>query len=196
MFKRITYFIFLSIIVLMILGCPPRYCDPITTVHPPIPDSILCLIPYQNKESYKLQHSAGQVIAFSCERKTEKHDLCFDCIECLVYEEDVALLKPDYLISNVHINLRSNQENLFQIHISFGESYFDIYLGEFGVIPQDSLIIEGVLYRNVFTLSNNNLASYYGTRQQLFADSLYYNHEKGIIRITMSNDEYYQAYED
>lgn len=197
MLKQFIYLTLLVALVVLLQGCPLFVCDPERIEYPPLSDSLRCMIPYQNAESYQFQHSAGHIITFECERKTDTIRDCYSCSKCFISEEDVTTLKPNYPINEVRMVLRTGpMENEYEIHFVFGRNYFDIYPIENGFTPHDSLNIGGNIYYNVYAMANYNHAGYYGLQHQLFADSLYYNHDKGIIRITMSNDEYYQRYED
>jgi hypothetical protein len=57
----------------------------------------------------------------------------------------------------------------------------------------DSLEVNDHTYYNVFEFINQNQ---YQDKEDIHAKSLYYNYEKGVIAIYMSNGEKYMLYEN
>ena len=83
---------------------------------------------------------------------------------------------------NVGYPINTPNDDLFYIPTAdFQLDYFE---------KVDSLIIDSVTYKDVFKL-NSDYGSYYD-KDSIYADSLYYNYEYGILKILMSNGESYE----
>ncbi len=59
----------------------------------------------------------------------------------------------------------------------------------------DSLKVNGRYYHDVFKLKSE-LVDYYEEEGSIHADTYYYNYEKGLLGVVMSNGEKYWLYED
>ncbi|MCK5538945.1 MAG: hypothetical protein KAI79_19125 [Bacteroidales bacterium] len=187
--------IYLLAILPLISGCIP--CDS-TDVHlPPIPDNILAFVPYQNGDQVILEHSEGYQIEFSTTRfKYYDQDYCDHCCEYTYhYEVDNTILSPDYPIFSIQINLSSADSIHYFMDLSIGSDYFPIPLVEdqyqqFEIL--DSIQLLDSTYYDVFKFKSSE--NYYSNTASIYVDSLYYNHNFGILKIIMNNEEYYTLY--
>lgn len=181
------------LIILLMLGCRP--CDPPKIVEKDkIHDSILNKVPYSSDEIVKLQHSNGHVVNFitkfessfyltDCER--------YDCCE-FIYKYKILnkTLTPDYPIFNISFNFSSINIDPTLITCRIANSEFYILTSADNSLQNDvldSIYINNKFYHNVFRIASNY--SYHNN--PVFPDSLYYNFEFGIIKIKISNGEYF-----
>jgi len=153
--------------------------------------------PYKTGDVIKLKHSEGKIISFSIERATtnEVNPLCDDCCFAEIkYQLNTTNFTPDYPIFDMKFRI----SNLDSLNV-----YMNLFIGnEQFIIPEifpensgqnvslDSVLISEKYYYNVFSISNVNKEN--GT---IYTKILYYNYEDGILKINMSNEEYYEIYE-
>lgn len=192
--NQLKYLFLLLIPVLQ--ACPPIYCgDPQTIKFPPISESILSLNPYADGDTVYLKHSAGQSISFITSRtKTEQMASCTECCDAWIYEEDATVLLPDYPIGDFQITISGNENGQADFYFFFAGATADIWFCENCVQPVDSVVIDGETFLSVYQLKFD---SYLADEQKLLSpDSLYFNKDYGIIKLTMSNGEYYQHFEE
>lgn len=180
--------------MIVLQGCPPLPCDPVTSYGDPIPDSILTLIPYINGEVYQLKHSEGKVINFICSNKLIEDKQCFDCSDCFVFERNEVQLNPDYFISPIQLRITGVDDFGFDFHLWFGNSSFNFFIDENYKKNLDSIYIAGFMLNDIVCLKNTN-TGFYNSDADLFADSLYYSYDKGIVKLVMTNGEYFELYE-
>lgn len=177
----------------MLSSCLP--CDTITVENGALPDSALSFVPYQNGETYKLKHSNGLIINFETTRSTR--DEWSHCTECCNYEYHFEInttrLIPDYPIFDCNFDISNRDTTYFDCYASIGKYGFYIPTSDFQLDyfeKVDSLTLDSVSYYNVFKLKSD-YGSYYD-QDSIYADSLYYNFQHGILKILMSNGEYYE----
>ena len=180
-----------------------------------IPEQYLATVPYQNGDVFKMQHEATKVIIdFEVSRHRQKetgNDYLYEKYKpapnyIYVYELDLTKCTPNYPIFDVEISF-SNQymayeeegmpswarsANLFAVGSAripfFGEDCS-------GYEMMDSLKVNNHYYYDVFKLKSD-LVSYYEEEGAIHADTYYYNYEKGLLGVVMSNGEKYWLYED
>lgn len=185
------------ITILLFSACRP--CDTITIDNGAIPDSVLRYVPYINGDTYSFRHSNGLIINFNTTRTTQK-DVTY-CRGCCKYEHifevNYTTLVPDYPIFNFQFQI-NNQDTLnLHCYASIGKYSFCIPTnrefdsGQFEKI--DSVKIDSIYYYQVFKLKSIYNDDY--GRDSIYVDSMYYNYEKGIIKILLSNGENYTIYE-
>lgn len=195
-FKLILKFTIIFTLILVFYGCPTP-CDEIkTNIVSSISDSILNYIPYTNGDEVILEHSEGAKIIFTAQREsTTEIFYCEHCCDSWEYQIDRTILTPEYPINSIEMKLSKPDENYVGFSLRFGISTFLFSTAELNLSLTDSVLLNNKFFYNVYALSSEQNQNYYGNDFTLFADSLYYNFELGIIKITMSNDEYYFRYE-
>lgn len=190
--KKLFFILFL---IPFLYACP--VCNKpskIVTVGP-IPDSLLRLVPYQDSSVYKLVHSNGYIVSFQTRRKTEEESV-FDecaCSEIRKYYRNSTIMISDYPAITIQLTIVRFDSITSSFGISIRNNYFetgDFIDKVFSTTTIDSTLINGKYFKDVFVFRNND--SY--NNQDLFADSLYYNQDKGIIKIFMTNGESYSIY--
>lgn len=181
------------LLIPFLISCKPEPMDCITKDEGPVNDSLLVFIPYQDNNTYQFRHSAGEVINFQCSRETKTY--VSPCEEGMnietIYQKNNTLLSPDYPLFDIKFSISSYTGSNGDIKAGVGNSGFDI-----PITPQvtwyygflDSLELNGTTYYDVFRLRSRGQTG----DSQLYADSIYYNYSKGIIKIIMTNDEYYE----
>lgn len=216
--KQLAVLMMAFVAVVFFTGCPskePEYIDLGT-----IPEKYLATVPYEDGQTFYLQHESDRVvIPFHVTRHRVKAQgnnvwgfeyygkykpmpsVFFD------YEMDVTTCKPDYPIFDIEIRF-SNAYMADSVYYSgydpFSPKYAQLslqnllnvsfpFIGEstdqFTVL--DSLDINGHTYNNVFELVNP-----YQDEQGIYAKTAYYNFEKGVIALYLSNGEKFLLYEE
>jgi hypothetical protein len=163
-----------------------------------IPDTILSQVPYQDGHSYPFTHSGGKVINFAAQRTS--HDEFLDCERCCEfayrYQVNETILTPDYPVFKLRIQMNSMDSAYYGHMIWVGNSAFYLYAGNpdsYHFDYADSLQFNGTWYPEVYSLTNTDLS--WMIQDSIRPDSLYYNFSSGIIKIVMTNGEYYQKNE-
>lgn len=177
-------------------ACPPFICNSDPVVYPSLSDSILNFNPYNDGDTIVFVHSQGAHIDAYCSRvRSEKYDGCAECCVQNVREEDVTELKLNYPLSDIRIKLFNHQEGEGEMEFSFasGYIYFPVYYQE---LMKDSLMLENKFYHDVYVIPFYNSSRNDPNGFSIFADTLYYSVQKGIIKISMSNNEYFILYEE
>ena len=179
-----------------------------------IPEQYLATVPYQDGDVFRLQHESDRVIIdFTVSRHRQK-ETGFDWFDekykpapnyIYEYETDITKCTPNYSIFNVEINF-SNQYLAFEEEgLNYTKSATLLAVGS-ARIPfigedhsnyeiLDSLKVNGHYYHNVFKLKSE-LIDYYEEEGAIYAETYYYNYEKGLLGIIMSNGEKYWYYEE
>ena len=216
--RRLAVLMMAFVGVILLTGCPskePEYIDLGT-----IPEKYLATVPYEDGQTFYLQHESDRVvIPFHVSRHRSKiqanNASGFDDYEAKFkpspsvyfdYEVDVTTCKPDYPIFDIDIRFSNayvadsvyyqNYDPLSPKHAKFTTlNLFSTFpfIGEptdqFTVF--DSLEVNGHTYYNVFELVNE-----YQDQEEIHAKAAYYNYEKGVIAIYLSNGENYLLYEE
>ncbi len=191
--KRALIFLLLT---LALASC--RCDDPILIDNGPIPDSILARVPYQDGQVYQFRHSAGKVISFAAHRAS--HEEYIDCERCCKYlykyQGNTTVLVPDYPVFDLTFRISNPDSLRYDFYVWMGNSAFypPVIPGDsVSAVRYDSLLIHDRWHRDVFRIPNAN--DYWFNRDSIYADTLYYNFESGILKIVMSNGEYFQIHE-
>ena len=180
-----------------------------------IPNQYLATVPYRNGDVFRMQHESDRVVIdFTVSRHRQKEtgfDYLYEKYKpspnyVYEYESDITQCTPNYPIFDVEISFSnqymayeeegmqswSKSANLFAVgsaRIPFiGEDCSD-----YEVI--DSLEVNNHYYYDVFKLKSD-LVSYYEEEGSIHAETYYYNYEKGLLGVIMSNGEKYWIYED
>lgn len=172
-----------------------RQCpDPIIIENPPLQDSILAKVPYTKNQIVKFRHSNGHVINFIVNLDSSKFiSECerYKCCDYLFkYTNYRIKLIPDYSIFSIdfsmsNIDYQSKFISVFIANSSFNFSYdFNLNYG-FQII--DSVYLNNQFYYDVLKISNSGVYD----NSPTFPDTLYYNFEHGLLKINISNNEFY-----
>lgn len=187
---------FILFLIPFLYGCP--VCNKPTKIVEvgPIPDSLYKLVPYQDSVVYKLVHSNGYVVSFQTIRKTNQESPFFDecgCSEVRKFYSNTTILFSDYPAMTIRLNIAHFDSISSGFEISVQNNYFEntnFIQKAFKESKPDSVLVNDKYYKNVFVFKNYDI---YNNHTQ-FADSLYYNADKGIIKIFMTNGESYSIY--
>jgi len=183
-----------TLILLLMLLPSCRPCEPVTIDLGDLPEEALLFVPYQNGQTVSLKHSAGQVIHYAVSRQTKEERFSWteSCVE-YVFEVNSTILTADYPIFNFRFDI-SNEDTLNYICTAYiGYNSFVIPTFENGYDyfeKADSIVLDTTTYYDVFKLTSYD--SNYDNSDSIRPDTLYYNYETGILKITMTNEEYYQ----
>ena len=196
---------FLVVVLLCALAgctdhCPKRKKDKTPTVvdHGSLPDSLKNVIPYHHGETVKYKHNNGHVVSFSIERSTEKvTSPCYWCcenIETDIYEVENTYLEPDYLLFDISLSMNNYKEAMRHFVVKVGVSEFEMPFdyGSQNTVVYDTLTINSQEYLNVIKVGNS---TNYSSSLEIYPVSIYYNRSHGIVKILMSNEEYYELEE-
>ncbi len=170
-------------------SCDPE-CNMDVIPSKPIPENILSLVPYEHEKSYQFKHSEGQVIDFKSFRETHIESVGSRCTDEIEYSVNTTDLIPNYPIAKLSVAI----VNLYSpphLEILFGNYYFTLPTSENeydAYTKVDSLVLNSNTYHDVFKLKSKHLTN----QDAIYADSLYFNFENGIIKLMMSNGEYYE----
>jgi len=192
--KKLYKLIFLVVLGTVLTGCPPP-CDYMLIDYGALSLEAIACSPYQDGQSYSFLHSGGQKISFLANRtreiRTEYYDECTE----LRAESDLSVLSPDYPIFSCNVGISKTDSTRYHCLIWVGESSFWLPFTieiDIGHIYFDSLQIGQSWYREVYKIGNNWREEL--PEQQILADSIYYNTSKGILKILMSNGEFYEIH--
>ena len=179
-----------------------------------IPAQYLATVPYQNGDVFRMQHETSKlVIDFTVSRHRQKEtgfDYLFEKYKpapnyIYEYELDITKCTPNYPVFDVEISF-SNQYMAYEEDgmqsLNKCASLFAVGAARIPFIGEDcsnyemvdSLKINDLYYYNVFKLKAD--ASYYESEGSICAETYYYNYEKGLLGVIMSNGEKYWIYEN
>lgn len=193
---RLIQFLVLIVMLLGLTACPPCDCgneEPFNLKD--IPEDVVAKLYYKNDMVYTFKHSSETLIQYRCETQfidSDNQRFSCGCDDPVInnQQEYIARLSTDYPTFNIVCNLNNSREPYYPLNISLGNAYFNIPLSEedagniLTIIEEIS--IDGKTYYDVYALGKPN-ADY----NKIEIDSLYYNHDFGIIKIGKTNDEYY-----
>lgn len=188
--------VLIILLIPFLYGCPYP-CNGTQEDLGPLSDAALGLCPYQHEGKYKFVHNNGQVIEYNTSRIISKDEFYgfSDCGSSLKFEKCEVKLSPDYPIFKIDIVTHNIEPQMYEFIISIGFDYFKFLYSDLNGFLEnnisDSLIINAKTYYNVLKLAN---LDEFSSRNQL-CDSVFYNVEKGILRIKLKNGENYTRYE-
>jgi hypothetical protein len=190
--RKLYKLIVLLLLGTVLTGCPPP-CDYMLIDYGALSQEAIACSPYIDGHSYSFTHSGGHSISFLARRTREiQYEFTDECTE-IRSESDLSVLFPDYPIFSCNVGMRKTDSTRYHCLIWVGESSFWLPFTiqtDIGHTYFDSLQIGQKWYQEVYKIGNNwreELAE-----QQILADSIYYNTSFGILKILMSNGEYYE----
>ena len=216
-FRIVSFPILFGAMMVLLTACP-QHKEPIYKDLGKIPEQYLATVPYQDGDVFRMQHESDRVIIdFTVSRHRQK-ETGYDYIFLekykpapnyyYDYEVDNTKCTPNYPIFDVEINFSNiymlyeeegmayeveKQANLFAVGSAwipfFGEDHSNYDVA-------DSLEINGRYYHDVFKLTAENSYYYEEDENAIYAETYYYNYEKGLLGVIMSNGEKYWYYEE
>ncbi len=187
----------LAALLLMLTACP-RCPDPVEIDNGPLPDTALIYVPYHNGEIIRFRHSRNMAVNFSVLRGTYPQDYsaCGECCNLhLRYESNLTTLTPDYPLFKIHLEISNLDTASIWFAAMVGGTAFRLPTTpeEGEEIRVDSALVDSLWYHNVFLLKGQ-----WGEpgEEGIFVDSIWYNYTNGILKIIMSNGEYYELSKD
>ena len=216
-FRIVSFPILFGAMLVLLTACP-QHKEPIYKDLGKIPEQYLATVPYQDGDVFRMQHEGDRVIIdFTVSRHRQK-ETGYDYIYLekykpapnyyYDYEVDITKCTPNYPVFDVEISFSNiymmyeeegmaseaeKQANLFAVGSAwipfFGEDH-----SNYNVV--DSLEINGRYYHDVFKLTAENSYYYEEDENAIYAETYYYNYEKGLLGVIMSNGEKYWYYEE
>lgn len=198
--------------MLLLTACPRK--ESIYVDLGRIPNQYLATVPYRNGDVFCMKHETSKlVIDFTVSRHRQKEtgfDYLFEKYKpapnyIYEYELDITKCTPNYPVFDVEISF-SNQYMAYEEDgmQSWNKcaSLFAVGAARFPFIGEDcsnyemvdSLEINDHYYHDVFKLKVE--AGYYENEGSICAETYYYNYEKGLLGVVMSNGEKYWIYEN
>jgi len=192
--KKYTFTLIL--IIFFINSCePPCFDDNNQSIYLTIDD--LNQVPYKIYDQFEMKHSNGKIVKFTVtEQITKVENFNEDCTMIQI-EQNITTIKPDYPIFDIIINIQKNDN----INLSFQTGLSSFYLTptyndstnyEDYRKFYDSLEINQKYYYNVLKIKENE---YGNDSVSIKPKYLYFNQSKGILKIEMSNNEFYEISE-
>lgn len=184
------YLLILSAVIIF-YACPD--CENEVIDWGSIPDSIKTLIPYQDGEIYSLKYSDSLMINFEVERWSEE-DWAYGrgswCPTDIRFEKEIVRLEPDYPLYDIEISLSNIDSSHYSYIINLRSQDFYIPVNPLDLDYAekiDSMIIDSVTYKDIFV----TYSSAYINNQWAEYDTLFYNYDSGILKLSFSNGERY-----
>ncbi len=190
--RRKGKYLVLVLMVIVFTACPP-FCDSEIRDLGTLPAEALAMVPYQDGESYRFVHSAGQEISFLASRETTQELEHWDPCGGISYESNTTILVPDYPIFSIVLGMAKTDSLHWAVQAYFSAVTFPLVNIDFNQIEHaffDSLVIAGEWYKNVYRIMGYKYNS--GPANEIHPDSLWYNTEFGILKVSMNNGEFYQ----
>ncbi len=193
--SKLICFLVLTVMLFGLTACPYCNCDNVQPVNlQDIPEEVVAKLYYKNDTVYLFKHSSGTLVEYQSDVQFTDSDLqkfSCDCLQIINNEQHYKTsLTSETNAPDISCKLNNLKEPYYPLRIGIWKILFEIPLSEedAGNEPPmlDELVIDGRTYHNVYTLHNPNAGL-----KQIDIDSLYYNHEFGIIKITKTNDEYF-----
>ncbi len=185
-------YLLLGLIALILTGCPPL-CEYKLIEYGTLSDEAINCSPYLDGQSYSFIHSEGQEVSFLASRTREMQTDYYDECTEVRSESDLSILTPDYPIFSCNVGIRKSDTTQYSCLIWAGGSSFWLPFTiqiDFGHTYFDSIQIGQNWYREVYKIGNNWRDGI--PEGQILADSIYYNTSHGILKILMSNREFYE----
>lgn len=184
---------FIVILLIVLYGCRP--CDqPVIIENFPIHDTILGKVPYANAQIIKLMHSNSHVINFTANHDSTTHISYCDRHKCcdylFRYTNHKINLVPDYPIFQISFSMSNldYQSQYISVFIANTAFYFSYDLNSnLGYQIIDSIYLNNRFYYDVMKIPNSGVYD----NNLTFPDTLYYNYDYGILKIKISNNEFF-----
>ena len=216
-FRIVSFPILFGAMLVLLTACP-QHKEPMYKDLGRIPAQYLATVPYQDGDVFRMQHESDRVIIdFTVSRHRQK-ETGYDYIYLekykpapnyyYDYEVDITKCTPNYPIFDVEISFSNiyllyeeegmaseveKQANLFAVGSAwipfFGEDHSNYNVA-------DSLEINRRYYHDVFKLTAEKSYYYEEDENAIYAETYYYNYEKGLLGVIMSNGEKYWYYEE
>ena len=109
------------------------------------------------------------------------------------FERATTTLWADYPIFSISLSVNNADTLWYPVSIDIGHRGFwlvDDPLNENGYLHLDSLELDDQVYYDISLLKNTG--GWGSSSNEFYTDSLYFNKQSGILKIIMSNGEYYQ----
>lgn len=181
--------------MVVLTGCPPP-CEYSLIEYGTLSDEAINCSPYVDGQSYSLIHSGGQKLTFFTSRVREmRTEYWDDCTE-MRHESDVTTLTPAYPLFPCYIGIHKTSTTEYDCNIVAGGSnfWFPPSTGtDYGHTYFDSIQFGQNWYREVYKTGNSWWDG--NPEGQILADSIYYNTSHGILKILMTNGEFYEITE-
>jgi len=192
---KIRYLLLLAFpLYFMLTGCP-RCPETIVLDHGPLPNEAMKYIPYHTGETYRFKHSRDMVVNFTVMRRGNYTETtsCAECCDYVVrYEVNATEMAPDYPLFDMRFEISNMDTSFFYCTARVGGCGFKIPTNgpdTADVEKMDSVMVDSVWYYNVYKLENS--WGCFPGEETVYADSIWYNYTDGVIKILLSNDEYY-----
>ena len=188
-------YVMMVVMTVVLTGCPPP-CEYRLIDYGTLSEEAISCSPYMDGQSYSLVHSGGQKITFLASRVREiRREYWDECVE-MSRETDVTTLNPDYPLFPCLVGIYKTDTSRFECVIWAGGSSFPFppTTGiDNGHSYYDSIQIGQNWYSEVYKIGNSWWDGNPGG--QILADSIYYNTSHGILKILMTNGEFYEITE-
>ncbi len=184
----------LFVSVTILLTACPRCPETILLDNGPLPDEAMQYIPYRNGQSVMFRHSHNMEVRFDVYQvKYQQTTSCAECCKYNIrYETNRTDLKPNYPLFNISLEISNIDTSFFYSYANVGSSAFSIPTNgpdQPDAERLDSALVDSVWYYDVYKLGTSG--GYQG-EEVIYADTIFYNYTDGIIKIIMSNKEYYE----
>lgn len=212
-FKKVMVSVALISMMVLLTACPHRKTEVVDLGT--IPEEYLATVPYQNGDVVKMQHESDRlVIDFRVIRKRDYTPVESEGSKTSLppsviynYETDITQLVPDYPTFEIQIEFSNQymQSEQYEEGYDIIPKQASLFTGTSttsfpfigtdatGYVVLDSIEVNGHVYYDVFKLKCDHYSVY---EDPIYASICYYNYEKGIIGIEMSNNEKYWLYEE
>ena len=188
----------LIVVATLLLTTCSRCPDTILLDHGPLPDEAMQYVPYRNGQSVTFRHSLDRMTTFNILQM--KYTQTTSCAECCKYNVRYETLRteliPNYPLFTIVLEISNIDTSVFYFTVSVGNSGFLIPTNgpdDPEVEILDSVLIDTEWYYQVYKLN----ARWGDPGEEIsYADTLLYNYTEGIVKIIMSNGEYYELSKD
>lgn len=193
--EKIGKYLLFGLMVMVLTACPPN-CSPVHLDYGTLPAEALELVPYQDGMNYGFMHSSGQEIHFQTHRETILEERSMDPCGSISFEKNTTKLFPDYPVFDMELVINKVDTIHYAAGIRISASSFLLPTWEEDWDENytffDSLTLNGVWFHEVYGIRRHEYFNSSKEPSGIYPDSLWYNTDLGILRVKMSNEEYYQ----
>lgn len=188
-------YVMMAVMMVVLTGCPP-HCEYSLIDFGTLSEEAISYSPYVDGQSYSFVHSGGQKITYLASRTREMQTEYLDRCGEISYEMDLTILIPDYPLFPCDVSIQKIDTSIFECYIRAGDSFFwfpTTSWNDVGNTFFDSIQFGDNWYREVYKMGN----SWWNTNPEglIQPDSLFYNTSFGILKILMTNGEFYEICE-